>query len=508
MASSSQQEPHPSLYPYNDDDPLPAVDDESNDGDEVQQVRIEAIPHYLDLDASASISSLYVLIKLVAPPMSEFRQELRHAPIDLVIVLDSSQCRYDDSYMVHIKDALHFVIQNLDPFDRLSIVSFANRARIIFPLREMNGSGRKLAAAAAESIVVKGGSANLADGLKQGIRVLEERRDNNQFASIILLSHAPQASPIRDKHFQFPIHAFGIGGDHDAVAMHAASDKSKGSYTFLESYARVLGAISSCMGGLLSVVAQDLRVTAVVTSPVEIKEAYAGGFEGIKSGKNHQVTICAGDFYADQKKEFVVRIAIPPQFCEYNDGFGKAPVVNVVCLYNDLVSQFSVLVNCPLLELDQATTTYLPDEEFLHGNEIHAFFACLICTHRIELARSYLEEGNVRNAKAIISKTIRFLSSLSFADCDDRCRWALASLRDIRRRIGSLEKYKARGRAYMLATLSSLKFQRATTRGDRIPIAFTMREKASDEYDAAPKKMKDSFITDGNCIGDWMISKD
>ncbi|XP_051116118.1 E3 ubiquitin-protein ligase WAV3-like [Andrographis paniculata] len=481
MASSSQQEPHPSLHLYNDDDPLPAVDDESNDGDEAPQVRIEAIPHYLALDASASISSLYVLIQLVAPPMSEFRKELRHAPIDLIIVLDSSQCSFDDSYMAHIKDALHFVIQNLGPFDRLSIVSFANQARRILPLRAMNGRGRKHAMAVAESMVVEGGSANLVEGLKQGIRVLEERQyDENQFASIILLSHTPQASPIRDKHFQFPIHAFGIGRDHDAVAMHVASDKSEGSYTFLESYGTVLEAISSCIGGLLSVVTHDLRITVEVTSPVQIKEAHAGGFEKIRSGKNKQVAVCAGDFYADQKKEFVVHLSIPQLFCQYIDGFGKASLVNIVCLYDDLVTQLSVLVKCPLLELDRPTTTFLPGEEFRQGNEINAFFACLICTQRIELARLYLEEGNVSNAKAIISKMVRFLESLSFTDRDDRCRWALAEMREILRRIGSLEEYKAGGRAYMLSTITSLKFQRAMTRGDRLPRAFTTREKAFD----------------------------
>ncbi|XP_051116116.1 E3 ubiquitin-protein ligase WAV3-like [Andrographis paniculata] len=483
MASSSQQEPHPSLYLYNDDDPLPAVDKESNDGDDAPEIRIEAVPHYLALDASASISSVYVLIKLVAPPMSEFRQELRHAPIDLVIVLDSSQCSFDDSYMAHIKEALHFVIQNLGPFDRLSIVSFANQARRILPLRAMNGRGREHAAAAAESIVVEGGSANLAEGLKQGIRGKAIRRKS------------------------FPIHAFGIGRDHDAVAIHAASDKSEGSYTFLESYGTVLEAISSCIGGLLSVVAQDVRITVSVTLPVEIKEAYTGGFKKIKSGEKNQVTVHAGDFYADQKKEFVVRIVIPQLFCENIDGFGKAPPVNIVCLYDDLVTQLSVLVKCPLLELDRATTTFLPGEEFRPGNEINAFFACLISAHRIELARSYLEEGNLSKGTAVISKAIKFLDSLSAAVHDDRCGWASGEMHEIQKRVRSLEEYKAGGRAYMLSTISSLKFQRATTRGDRLPKAFTMREKAFDECDAAPKmatKMKDSFITDGNRIEDWM----
>ncbi|XP_051116474.1 E3 ubiquitin-protein ligase WAV3-like [Andrographis paniculata] len=445
MASSSQQEPHPLLYPYNDNDSLPAVDDKSNDGGDAPQVRIEAIPHYLALDASASISSLYVLIKLTAPPTSEFRQDLRHAPIDLVIVLDSSECSFDDSYMAHIKEALHFVIQNLGPFDRLSIVSFANQARRILPLRAMNNRGRKAAAAAAESIVVEGGSGNPAEGLKQGSRVLEERPYNdNPYASIILLSHTQQAWPICEKHLRFPIHAFGIGRDHDAVAMHAASDKSKGSYMFLKSYGAVLGAISSCIGGLFSVVAQDLCVTVAVTSPIEIKEAYTGGFKRVKSRKNSQVTIYAGDFYADQKKEFVVRIAIPRLFRENIDEFGKAPLVNIVCLYNDVVTQLSVVVKCPLLELDRPTATFL---------------------------REMLE---------------------------------------ILRRIGTLERYKAGGRAYMLSTISSLKFQKATTRGDRLQKEFTTREKAFDECEAAPKKatkMKDSFIIDGNRIENWMVYK-
>ncbi|KAI5384195.1 hypothetical protein KIW84_071271 [Lathyrus oleraceus] len=111
-----------------------------------------------------------------------------------------------------------------------------------------------LALQAVNSLVANGGT-NIAEGLRKGAKIMEDRKEKNPVANIILLSDGqdnytvgssgndqPQPNyhlllPIsisgRDNWgFQIPVHAFGFGADHDASSMHSISEISDGTFSF------------------------------------------------------------------------------------------------------------------------------------------------------------------------------------------------------------------------------------------------------------------------------------
>ncbi|KAJ8544678.1 hypothetical protein K7X08_017261 [Anisodus acutangulus] len=140
------------------------------------------------------------------------------------------------------------------------------------------------------------------------VRVLEERREKNPVASIILLSDGRdiyngdnrnqrnknrnrrssnptlvpeylillpssicpcnrQVAEAEDLSTTFLVHTFGFGSDHDSSAMHAISDASGRTFSFIESFVTVQDAFAVCIGGLLSVVAQELHLSCIAASP-------------------------------------------------------------------------------------------------------------------------------------------------------------------------------------------------------------------------------------------------
>ncbi|KAI5070809.1 hypothetical protein GOP47_0015152 [Adiantum capillus-veneris] len=54
--------------------------------------------------------------------------------------------------------------------------------------------------------------------------------------------------------------AFGFGANHDAAIMHAICEVSGGTFSFIQAKERVQDAFAQCIGGLLSVVAQDVEL--------------------------------------------------------------------------------------------------------------------------------------------------------------------------------------------------------------------------------------------------------
>ncbi|KAI5446047.1 hypothetical protein KIW84_014042 [Lathyrus oleraceus] len=238
----------------------------TEDTDAVRATEIKTCPEVSSVPRSNTCANFTVLVHLkatAAAAASTRRQNLSRnqtqtsqtlrAPVDLVTVLDISGSMAGTKLAL-LKRAMGFVIQNLGTNDRLSVIVFSSTARRLFPLCKMTDSGRQQALQAVNSLVANGGT-NIAGGMRKGAKIMEDRKEKNPVANIILLSDGqdnytvgssgndqPQPNyhlllPIsisgRDNSgFQIPVHAFGFGADHDASSMHSISEISGGTFTF------------------------------------------------------------------------------------------------------------------------------------------------------------------------------------------------------------------------------------------------------------------------------------
>ena len=238
---------HPEQTSFSDDEPLqPTSPTQSSRS---QNVTIKTQTEFLAISAAESCPHFPVLVSIRAPALQDPDGE-GHTPIDLVTVLDVSGSMAGRKLDL-VKRAVKFVIQNLGPSDRLSIVSFSTTARRVFPLRRMTVEGRESAIQAVDSLRAEE-MTNVVAGLVIATRVLEERRERNPVASIMLLSdgmdsychslsqlmdNLPTSIRSANMEHEIPVHTFGFGNDHDANIMHAISDASGGTFSCIESVA-------------------------------------------------------------------------------------------------------------------------------------------------------------------------------------------------------------------------------------------------------------------------------
>ncbi|KAH0860180.1 hypothetical protein HID58_088441 [Brassica napus] len=175
---------------FNDDEALELQDrpaESTKPGGVSGKLEVKTYPEISEVVRSVSFKDFSVLINLKAPPVSSSSSSSSsRAPVDLVTVLDVSGSMAGTKLAL-LKRAMGFVIQNLGPFDRLSVISFSSTARRSFPLRLMTETGKQEALQAVNSLVSNGGT-NIAEGLMKGAKVLIERRFKNSVSSIVLLS--------------------------------------------------------------------------------------------------------------------------------------------------------------------------------------------------------------------------------------------------------------------------------------------------------------------------------
>ena len=315
---------------FDDDEPLhspPANSPELN-RTRSSSVEITTCLEFPALPRSAASDDFTVLVHLKAPsaagdsssssPASSWTSR---ASLDLVTVLDVSGSMAGTKLAL-LKRAMGFVIQHLGPNDRLSVVAFSSSARRLFPLRRLSAAGVQQALHAV-NLLSAGGGTNIAEALRKGLKIFQDRKHRNTVCSLILLSDGQDTyslssswAPAPDYRALLPrtgataVHAFGFGADHDAALMHAVSELSGGTFSFIEAEAAIQDAFAQCIGGLLSVVVQKLRVDLECARPGTPIVSISSSAE-IVDVAGRRGSIAVGDLYADEERDFLVTVAVP-----------------------------------------------------------------------------------------------------------------------------------------------------------------------------------------------------
>ncbi|KAF5729498.1 hypothetical protein HS088_TW21G01665 [Tripterygium wilfordii] len=404
------------------------------------------------------------------------------APVDLVTVLDISGSMAGTKLAL-LKRAMGFVIQSLSSNDRLSVIAFSSTARRLFPLRRMTETGRQQALQAVNSLVANGGT-NIAEGLRKGAKLMEDRREKNPVASIILLSDGQDTYTVSGSGgnqtqpnyqlllpfsihggdnvgFQVPVHAFGFGADHDASSMHSVSQISGGTFSFIETEAVIQDAFAQCIGGLLSVVVQELQVGVQCVHPsVHVGSLKAGSYPSRVMADGRAGFVDVGDLYADEERDFLFSVNVPAESSR-----NETCLLKVRCIYKDALTKEMITVESEQVRVarpEVAGEAVISIEVDRQKNRLQAAEA-------MAQARSAAEQGDLAGAVSILESFRQQLSQTVSAKSHDRLCIALdAELKEMQERMASRHVYKASGRAYILSGLSSHSWQRATARGDSV----------------------------------------
>ena len=102
------------------------------------------------------------------------------------------------------------------------------------------------------------------------------------------------------------VNTFGYGADHQADLLRRISEASDtpGSYYFVEEKDDVSSAFGDCLGGLLSVVAQNIRLTIEGCDGTTVEVAHD---KGVRQSAT-KWTVDLGDIFAEEVKDIVIPV--------------------------------------------------------------------------------------------------------------------------------------------------------------------------------------------------------
>ncbi|KAK9049972.1 hypothetical protein SSX86_031057 [Deinandra increscens subsp. villosa] len=445
-----------------------------SDGSSFGRVLLETYTDVPAVPRFSTVDDFTVLIHLKAPVSTSAR-----APVDLVTVLDISGSMAGTKLSL-LKRAMGFVIQNLGPADRLAVIAFSSTARRLFPLQKMSDMGKQNALQAVNSLVANGGT-NIAEGLRKGSKVMEDRRENNPVASIILLSDGQDTYTVSrgsnagngqnradygllvPSGIRIPVHAFGFGTDHDASSMHSISEISGGTFSFIETESVIQDAFAQCIGGLLSVVVKGLQVIIESANPnIRLRALKAGSYKNHLLPDKKSGCIDVGDLYAEEERDFLVFVNVPKE--TESSSRSETSLLKVHCYYTDPMTKENVTLASENVTIERPKNL---GKENVVSIEVDRQRNRLQSAEAMAQARAAAEEGDLTRAVSTLENFRKVLSGTVSARSGDRLCIALdAELKEMQERMASRHVYEHSGRAYILSGLSSHTWQRATAHGD------------------------------------------
>ncbi|CAF4825692.1 unnamed protein product [Rotaria sp. Silwood1] len=206
-----------------------------------------------DIILSATHDNEFMHIS-IQPSQNEIR-----SPCDICCVVDTSGSmsdaaeiqndkheHYGLSQLDLVKHALKTIINSLQDQDRLSLISFSDKAKTLFKLTAMDEAGKTKALNEVEKLR-SDGSTNLWDGLRTGLELLAKQQDSIRSISALFLltdgcpteipegGHLESLEKLKKKiNFTCTINTFGFGYQLDSKLLEDISILGNaGSYAFI-----------------------------------------------------------------------------------------------------------------------------------------------------------------------------------------------------------------------------------------------------------------------------------
>lgn len=219
---------------------------------------------------------LYVLFEISASDQVESRR----LPINLCLVLDRSTSM-KGARLYQVKEAARYIVEQMQPDDVLTIVTFSDRAQIALP-----GQRRidKTAARSAISSIRSGGGTEIFQGLNLGLQQAERWQTPESVSHLILLTDGQtygdeddclQAARIAGER-DIPITTMGIGSDwnEDLLDSMASLSHAPGSSIYIDSTAKIAQVFHEQIHGLGSTFAHNLALSVHQGEEVSVKETF------------------------------------------------------------------------------------------------------------------------------------------------------------------------------------------------------------------------------------------
>ena len=263
-------------------------------------------------------SEVHLDIMLTAPD----KTDLKRLPLHLILAIDCSGSM-DNGKLTSVKSTVDKLITHLTENDSLGIIGFSDTVWSVTPTLPMTMENKKQAkasVAALKTISATNLSGAMIEAMERAVTA-----DKEKISRIILLTDGLPSAGKCDKQDLITLAGsmnpsvsmttFGYGMDFDSELMASISRMGRGNNFYIQKDEDCTKAFALELGGLLSLYAQNLKITLTPSGNMKFNELLSEykceqrqGYRLLTSSK---VVITIDDIYYGEKKHVVLKLNVP-----------------------------------------------------------------------------------------------------------------------------------------------------------------------------------------------------
>jgi len=367
------------------------------------------------------------------------------------------------------KKTIQFLIGELSVNDRLALVTYDTHVKTEFSLMNMDEKGKQITECILQKIQA-GSNTNLSGGLFRGIEEIQKKvegQDPNPVRSVLILTDGLANSGVTSARRIVEIMSaslepgvsvftFGYGLDHNAGMLCKISEVGGGLYYFVQSVDGVSLAFANCLGGLLSVVAQNIQIELFGMNGCKIESIKTKkSTKAIVPNKHYQIEM--GDLYGDEARDVLIEVSMPT-LPAANEEFVvlhcKLNYVNVLDSSLAKGEAFGAVQRLNQVSADQVPNSHVTEQR-----------SRIIAAEALEQANAVAKRGRLAEGTVVLeSALVQLIDSERFLNTT-RSRSSVASLvgdlKECRASLSSTSMYQQSGQKRMSAKAQSHHNQRS-----------------------------------------------
>lgn len=226
------------------------------------------------IELSENVQTIYLLME-VHPPVRKDRQQL---PLNLCLVVDRSTSMQGER-LRFVKTAVRLVVERLSERDRLSVVSFSDRAEIVVPAASV--TEHEMVMGKVRGIMPSGGT-EIYQGLQAGVSELQKAELAHYTNHLILLTDGHTygddeqclqlATAMAPRGIGFS--AFGIGAEWNDRFLDQLVAPSGGESGYIETPEQIIEFLRKKIKGLGNIYAQNMRLKHDFPRSITVKQGF------------------------------------------------------------------------------------------------------------------------------------------------------------------------------------------------------------------------------------------
>merc|ERR1711972_604970 len=248
------------------------------------------------------------------------------------------------------------------------------------------------------------------------------------------------------------INTFGFGANHNAQLMKALAENGRGMYAFIESTDQIADTFAECLGGLVSIVGQNLKVQVQALNNVEINRCLVSGYTVKVDIPKKKQTILVKDLQSEENRDFVFELKVPQIEAEKKED----PLVQLSVTYDNVVrggtDTLTNICNITRIEGKQIGERNL---------ELDLQYNRVLAADAMEEANKLASNGKLDDARKVLTTAQEHIKK-SRTKQDEFCVGLVKDMQKIQGNMVDHSSYRSKGAKMLVSNCAVQKMQRST----------------------------------------------